>query len=128
MASNLPVSLAFYERWFDARIVADFTYAGARNVFVAIGTGRLHFYDQAPSGTARNAVNHLGFVIDDLDALHERLVAEGVPLKKGIQRFDDGNYLMLEAPDGVLLELFQPNPSRISPQMALWFELEPRGN
>ena len=33
-----------------AVVVADFDYAGARNVFVAVGSGRLHFYDQAPAG------------------------------------------------------------------------------
>jgi catechol 2,3-dioxygenase-like lactoylglutathione lyase family enzyme len=121
MASDIEASLGFYRRWFAAVVVADFTYAGARNVFVAIGSGRLHFYDQPPRTTERNAVNHLGFVIENLDALYDAMVAEGVGLPKGIQRYADGNYLMVEAPDRVLLELFEPNRSAISPRIDSWF-------
>jgi hypothetical protein len=51
--SDLVASLEFYRRWFDAAVVAGFTYAGARNVFVAVGSGRLHFYDQPPRSTER---------------------------------------------------------------------------
>jgi hypothetical protein len=46
MASDLAASFEFYRRWFDAVVVADFDYAGARNVFGAVGSGRLHFFDQ----------------------------------------------------------------------------------
>lgn len=124
MATDLDASLAFYERWFGAAVVADFSYAGARNVFVSVGSGRLHFYDQAPRGTERNAINHIGLVVSGLDALAEAMQAEGVELPKGVQRFPDGNYLMVEAPDCVLLELFEPNPATASPKIAAWFELD----
>ncbi|QQS23700.1 MAG: hypothetical protein IPM43_09630 [Actinomycetota bacterium] len=40
MASDIDASLEFYRHWFDAVVVADFDYAGARNVFVAVGSGR----------------------------------------------------------------------------------------
>lgn len=123
MASDLDASLEFYRRWFDAVVVADFDYAGARNVFVAVGSGRLHFYDQPPRSTERNAVNHVGLVIDGLDALAEAMHEAGVHLPKGIQRFPDGNYLMVEAPDRVLLELFEPNLDAVSPRMRAWFEV-----
>jgi hypothetical protein len=46
MASDLAASLECYRRWFDAVVVADFDYAGARHVFVAVGSGHLHFFDQ----------------------------------------------------------------------------------
>ncbi|MCP3935286.1 MAG: VOC family protein [Actinomycetia bacterium] len=124
MANDIEVSLAFYRRWFDAEVVADFDYAGARNVFVAVGSGRLHFYDQPPKGTERNAVNHIGLVIEGLDALEEAMVEEGVHLPKGVQRFPDGSYLMVEAPDRVLLELFEPNRATSSPKMSAWFEID----
>lgn len=123
MASDLEASLEFYRRWFDAEVVADFEYAGARNVFVAVGSGRLHFYDQAPRSTERNAVNHIGLVIKGLDALAEAMKAAGVSLPKDVQRFPDGNYLMVEAPDRVLLELFEPNWDTASTKMSAWFAL-----
>jgi catechol 2,3-dioxygenase-like lactoylglutathione lyase family enzyme len=123
MASDIDASLAFYRRWFDAVVVADFTYAGARNVFVALGGGRLHFYEQPPRTTERNAFNHLGFAVEGLDALFDEMHAAGVALPKGVQRFPDGNYLMVEAPDRVLLELFEPNRESISPRIDAWFEI-----
>lgn len=123
MASDIDVSLDFYRRWFDATVVADFDYAGARNVFVAVGSGRLHFYDQPPRSTERNAINHIGLVIENLDALHDAMVEAGVELPKPVQRFPDGNYLMVEAPDRVLLELFEPQRDAISSRMQYWFDV-----
>lgn len=123
MASDIEASLEFYRRWFDAVVVADFDYAGARNVFVAVGSGRLHFYDQPPRSTERNAINHVGLVVRGLDALADAMRDAGVSLPKGVQRFTDGNYLMVEAPDRVLLELFEPNWDTASPKMNAWFDL-----
>lgn len=122
MASNLDTSLTFYRRWFDAEVIADFEYAGARNVFVAIGSGRLHFYDQPPRNLERNAFNHIGLVVENLDELHRRMTDAGLELPKGIQRHPDGNYLMVQAPDRVLLELFEPNREMLTLRLAAWFE------
>ena len=121
MASDIDTSLAFYERWFDARVIVDQVYAGARNVFVALGSGRLHFYDQPPKSTERNAFNHLGFVVEGLDELYDEMLAEGIELPKPVQRFPGGNYLMVEGPDRVLIELFELNPESSTPEMAEWF-------
>ena len=123
MASDLDTSLEFYRRWFNAVVVADFDFAGARNVFVAVGSGRLHFYDQPPRSTTRNALNHVGIVVEGVDALAQAMAAAGVHLPKGVQRFPDGAYLMVEAPDRVLLELFEPNWESTSPRMRAWFDL-----
>lgn len=123
MATDLEASLGFYKRWFDAVVIADFDYAGARNVFVAVGSGRLHFYDKPPKSASRNALNHVGLAVEGLDALAEAMANEGVDLPKGVQRFPDGNYLMVQAPDHVLLELFEPNWETSSPKMKAWFDL-----
>jgi len=48
-----------------------------------------------------------------LDDLYNRMKAEGFPLKQPIKRSGDSAYLMVEAPDGVLLELFSPPPRRM---------------
>ena len=123
MASDLDASLEFYRRWFDAVVVADFDYAGARNVFVAVGSGRLHFYDQPPRTNERNAINHIGLVVEGLDTLADAMADAGIELPKGVQRFPDGNYLMVQAPDRVLLELFEPNRETTSSRMQAWFDL-----
>lgn len=123
MASDIDASLEFYRKWFDAVVVSDFDYAGARNIFVAVGSGRLHFYDKPPRTTERNAVNHIGLAIKGLDALAVAMEEAGVELPKGVQRFPDGNYLMVQAPDGVLLELFEPNWETSTPKMLAWFDL-----
>ena len=106
-ASDLSETLGFYERWFDAEVVADHTFAGARNIMVRVGTGMLNFYDQAPRERGRNAVHHLGFQVDDLADLTNRMKLAGLELRSEIRELPELDYLMIEGPDGVLLELFE---------------------
>jgi catechol 2,3-dioxygenase-like lactoylglutathione lyase family enzyme len=53
-ALNLDETLRFYTEMPGGEIPADLDMAGARNVFVAIGRGRLHFYDQPPKDEGEN--------------------------------------------------------------------------
>lgn len=106
-ASNIDASLKFYQDMFGGEILADIVMAGARNVFVAIGQGRLHFYDQPPKDHGRGAIHHLGIQTDDLEALVGHMKAQGVPFRKEITDFGFWKYVMAPAPDNVLLELFQ---------------------
>ena len=75
----------------------------------------------------RNAFNHVGLVVENLNELHRRMTEAGLDLPKGIQRHPDGNCLMVQAPDRVLLELFEPNRQKLTPRLAAWFEMEPSG-
>ena len=68
-------------------------------------------------------MNHIGLVIEGLNALAAAMTNAGIELPKGVQRFPDGNYLMVQAPDRVLLELFEPNWQTTSPKMQAWFDL-----
>lgn len=115
-ASNLDASIKFYEYWFDAKVIYDGETAGARNVFMKIGVGALHFYDQPPKGWGKNAVHHLGMQVVGLVELYKRMKDEGLNLPNPIRRFgrqaNSGGYFMLEAPDGVLLEVFEPGISK----------------
>lgn len=88
----------------------DGGYAGARNVFMKIGIGALHFYEQPPRDRGRNAVHHLGFQVVGRQDRYDRMTAEGLDLRKPIRSRGGSNYFMAEAPDGVLLELFEPGP------------------
>ena len=116
-AANLDASIAFYEYWFDAEVIYDGETAGARNVFMKIGHGAIHFYDQPPKDLGKNAVHHLGMQVVGLDELYTRMKNEGLNLPNPIRRFsrqpNSGGYFMLEAPDGVLLEVFEPGVSKI---------------
>lgn len=106
-ASDLERSLDFYRRWFGAEVVADETYHGARNVMVEIGGGRLNFYDQAPREQGRNAVHHLGVQVEGLAKLVNDMAAGGIEFRSQIRTGPALDYIMVEAPDGVLLELFE---------------------
>ena len=68
-ASNIDESIRFYREMFGAEVLFDMEMAGARNVMISIGGGKLNFYDQPPKEGGRGAVHHLGIETDDLEAL-----------------------------------------------------------
>jgi catechol 2,3-dioxygenase-like lactoylglutathione lyase family enzyme len=106
-ASNLDASLKFYQEMFGAEILADLNMAGARNVFLAIGQGRLHFYNQPPKDEGKGAIHHIGIQTDDLEVLVVHMKARGFQFRNEIADFGFWKYVMVQAPDNVLLELFQ---------------------
>ena len=54
-------------------------------------------------------------------ALIARMREGGVMLRSAIRRHPEGSYLMLEAPDGVLLELFEPDPAGLPEAAVRYF-------
>ena len=111
-ATDVDRSIAFWRDHFGAVVVLDTVFAGARNVFMRIGEGRLHLYDQAPKHAGAGTVHHLGIETDELDALVARLKIAGVSVTD-VRRHAEGDYAMSEGPDGLLLELFQPHAERL---------------
>ena len=111
-AQDIEQTIDFYTRWFDAEVAWDGGYGGARNVFLKIGIGALHLYDQAPRELRRDAVHHLGMQVVGLQDLYDRMQAAGVHLPNPIRHADGGGYFMLQAPDQVLIEAFEPGPDR----------------
>lgn len=107
MCSDIAATIAFFTRWFGAEVADDVVFAGARNVFLRIGAGRIHLYDQPPRAQGRSAIHHLGLHTDDLRGLVARMQAGGFVFRKPITEDPLGRYVMVEAPDGVLLELFE---------------------
>lgn len=108
-ASDVDATIEFYKNWFDARVAWDGDVAGARNVFMKIGIGALHLYDQAPRELGRNAVHHLGMQVVGLEELYDRMMAAGLHIPNPIRPLGyGGGYFMLGAPDNVVLELFEP--------------------
>lgn len=111
-ASDVARTIDFWRDHFGAVVVLDATYAGVRNVFLRIGQGRLHLYSQSPRHAGAGTVHHLGIETDELDALVGRLGAAGVSVTD-VRRHPEGDYAMAEGPDGLLLELFQPNAAAL---------------
>ena len=107
-ASDVDRSVAFWRDHFGAVVLVDASFAGARNVFMRVGEGRLHLYDQAPKHPGAGTVHHLGIETDELEALVGRLGAAGVSVTD-VRHHAEADYAMAQGPDGLLLELFQPH-------------------
>src|SRR5699024_8962516 len=66
----------FFTTHLDAEVVFDDSIDGDRNVFLRIGSGRIHLFESknAPAHD-RNLFHHIGLLIEDLDTLVHRLRA-----------------------------------------------------
>jgi catechol 2,3-dioxygenase-like lactoylglutathione lyase family enzyme len=106
-ASNIDDSIKFYQNMFNAKILFDLEMAGARNMMIQIGSSKINFYDQPPKDQGRGAIHHLGIETDDLEALVEHMKSKGFQFIKKIKKLGPWKYVMAEAPDNVLLELFE---------------------
>lgn len=106
-ASNLDESIKFYKEMFGAEIILDLNVGGARNVMIAIGSSKINFYDQPPKVKDRGPVHHLGIETDDIDALVSHMKSKGIEFRKSVSNLGYLKYIMVSAPDNVLLELFE---------------------
>lgn len=99
----------FFIRHFDAEVVFDAPIDGDRNVFLKIGSGRIHLFETRnapPDG--RNAFHHLGMMVEDLAAFATRLESVGVPVTP-ITIVQGGGFAVATGPHGVKIELFEAN-------------------
>ncbi|MCZ6473406.1 MAG: VOC family protein [SAR324 cluster bacterium] len=121
-ASDMEATVAWWRDMLGGEVCFDGDFGGARNVFMKVGAGRLHIYDQPPRGAGRNtSIHHLGIRTDDLHALAARLRGKGVSLRSAPRDFGAWKYLMCMAPDNVLLELFQIDTAQAPPELAAYF-------
>ncbi|MGD9040964.1 MAG: VOC family protein, partial [Desulfobacteraceae bacterium] len=105
-ASDMDESIRFYKEHFGAKQILDAELAGARNVFMRIGKGRLHLYDQPPKHLGSGSIHHFGIQTDDIEVVVDQMKAKGVEFKKGITDFGFWRYVMVPAPDQILIDLF----------------------
>ena len=122
MATDVQATIAFWRDGFGARVVHDTVFAGARNVFLRLGSGRIHLYDQPPATTDRATVHHLGVQTDDLDAIVTRLRALRVSVTD-IRYEPTAAYAMAQGPDRLLVEIFQPDQALLSDDLLDHFDL-----
>ena len=118
---DMEATIAWWRDMLGGVVHFDGDFGGSRNVFMHVGEGRLHFYDQRPRDEGHGAVHHVGIRTDDLRALHARLVEQGVPFRSGIREFGAWRYVMCPAPDDVLLELFEVEGDQLDPAVADYF-------
>ncbi len=121
-ASDIAASIRFYRNFFAATIVFDEELAGARNVFLRIGNGGLNLYDQPPKRTARGSIHHIGIQTDDLAGVVRRMKERGIQFRKDITDFGYWKYVMVQAPDDVLIELFEVDKTHLPPEYRSCFE------
>jgi len=121
-ASDIDKSIKFYEEFFGGRVILDSELAGARNVFMRIGNGRLHFYDQPPNNPGKGSIHHFGIQTDDIEGVVRKLRSGGVVFKKGITDLGFWKYVMVPAPDEILIELFQIDKTKLPQQYLNYFE------
>jgi catechol 2,3-dioxygenase-like lactoylglutathione lyase family enzyme len=106
-ASDMAATLAWWQRHIGARVLFDGVNAGARNVLIGVGQGRINIYDQPPRGSGRNAMHHIGVRVPDLARAWVRLQQDGINSPGGLREHGGLRYVMIEAPDGILVELFE---------------------
>jgi hypothetical protein len=75
--------------------------AGARNGSVAIGEGRLHFFDQPREDGGRGTIHPIGIQADNLESLVTRTKTKGLPFRKEIRNFELWKWAMTPAPTNV---------------------------
>jgi catechol 2,3-dioxygenase-like lactoylglutathione lyase family enzyme len=105
--SDINRTLHFLQTMFDAELVWDEEAAGVRNVRLALGRSFIHLYEQPPRTAGAGTVHHLGIETDDLDALVQRMTAQGFTFRNPIRDTPRFRYVMVAAPDNLLIELFQ---------------------
>ena len=123
-AADIDQTIDFWQDNLGGVVMADEILVGSRNVMIAVGDGRLNVYDQPPRSGDRGPVHHLGVQTRDLRALVEQMSANGVEFRKPITEGEGFRYVMLEAPDGILLELFESKDANMPAAAAGWFAWE----
>jgi catechol 2,3-dioxygenase-like lactoylglutathione lyase family enzyme len=121
-ASDIEKSIRFYQDIFGGRILMDTEISGARNILMRIGNGRLVIYDQPPKDSGRGGIHHFAIQTDDLEGNVERMKRKGISFKKEIA--DNGyiKYIMVPAPDNILVEYFEVNKAILPEEYAEFFE------
>ncbi|MCZ6800034.1 MAG: VOC family protein [Nitrospirae bacterium] len=120
-ATDLPKSLAFYQKFFQMKVVWQ---PDADNVYLSSGVDNLALHqipqDEIESYQNRNGqfLDHLGFLMDSpasVDQLFEVVQAEGVRIVHLPKQHRDGSYsFYLADPDNLTVQvIYEPTISRL---------------
>ena len=118
-ASDPHATAAWYEKFFNARIVSE-RQVMPNTITIGMEMGgqcRLNVSSKPPGSSDERSVaelnrlglEHFGFDVEDLEAEMERLTAAGIRVVLPITDTPTGSRLSyIEGPDDVLIELVQP--------------------
>lgn len=106
-ASDIAVTLKWWCETLGAEILFDGNLANSRCVLIGIGSGRINIYDQPPRGRTNGSIHHIGVRTDQLSTLWADLENSGVQSPNGLREQGEWRYVMIEAPDDILVELFE---------------------
>lgn len=112
--ADLDRSVDFYTRLFDLKVrwlgtTRDGTpaaHVGDDRAYLALFEGRGSLPDQ---DYGQVGINHIGFVVDDLEAAKVRLSSLDARVHSE-QEYDPGRRLYFRDPDGIEIELVQYEP------------------
>jgi catechol 2,3-dioxygenase-like lactoylglutathione lyase family enzyme len=121
-ASDINKTIKFYKDFFDGKVALDMELAGARNVFMKVGNGRIHFYDQPPKFSGRGSIHHFGIQTDDIEGVVNKMRSQGVVFTKSITDAGFWKYIMVPAPDDILIELFEVDKEQIPSELLDYFQ------
>lgn len=121
---NIDVAVFWWKTVLGGKVIFDGDFGGSRNVFMKLGGGRIHFYDQRPRDDAKGAIHHIGIRVNGLENLVKKLVEKKIPLRNNIREFGNWRYIMCPAPDNILLELFEIDINGMPLALAEYFDDE----
>jgi catechol 2,3-dioxygenase-like lactoylglutathione lyase family enzyme len=70
----------------------------------------------------KGSIHHFGIQTDDIEEVVRKLTSKGVVFKKGITDLGFWKYVMVPAPDEILIELFQIDKTKLPQQYLNYFE------
>ncbi len=116
ISENPDATADWYVRALGAEITAAVERRGARNVSLRLGGASLYVRGiresdeiAAPEKSRPLGIHHIGFIVDDLDAMLERIEAEGGELAQPVFTGDTGNRVaFVLGPDSAMIELIEP--------------------
>ena len=71
---------------------------------------------------AKGSIHHFGIQTDNIEEVVSKLISGGVVLKKGISDLGFWKYVMVPAPDEILIELFQIDRTKLPPKFVDYFD------
>lgn len=120
-ASDIDRSVDWWRTMLGGAVAFDGQFGNARNVFMRVGQGRLHLYDQKPRAVQGSAIHHIGIRSDNLAALVAHMTAHGQAFRSGIREFGAWRYIMAAAPDQVVVELFEVEIGQMPAELRAYF-------
>ena len=58
--ADINSTIKWWRDMLGGNVIYDGDFGGARNVFMRVGSGRIHFYEQSLRDEGKGAVHHLG--------------------------------------------------------------------